>query len=92
MSVCLNVGTAIPFITLDWEVSTFSDRYVTFYLTNCVFPSQIREITCKYLNRYRRELYIKTSILESLLIQCCNVSSRYSHLIARTYLLLKCFI
>jgi len=61
VSVCLNVGTAIPFITLDWAVLTFSDIYVTFFLTNCVFLTQIREITCIYVNRYRRELYRKVS-------------------------------
>ena len=49
------------FITPDWAVSTFSDSYVTFFLTNCVFPTQIREITCVYLNRYRRGLNRKVS-------------------------------
>jgi len=43
-----NVGTAILFITLDWAVSTFSTRYVTFLITNYVFPTQVREITCIY--------------------------------------------
>ena len=61
LSVWLNIGTAILFITLDWAVSTFNDRYVTFFLTNCIFPTQIREITFIYFNRYRGELYRKVS-------------------------------
>ena len=71
MSVWSNVGTAILFITLDWAVSTFSDRYVTFFLTNYVFPTQIREITCIYLNRYRRELHRKVS--KSTIVHICLI-------------------
>ena len=57
MSVWSNFGI----ITLDWAVLKFTARYVTFFLTNCVFPIQTREITCIYLNRYRREVYRKVS-------------------------------
>ena len=49
------------FITPDWAVSTLSDSYVTFFLTNCVFPTQIWENTCICLIKSMRELYRKVS-------------------------------
>ena len=37
--------------------NTFETETWNCFLTNGVFPTQIREITCIYLNRYMRELY-----------------------------------
>ena len=54
--VYLSVGSNFGIITLDWAVLKFSARYVTFFLTNCVFPIQTREITCIYLYELHRKV------------------------------------